>query len=340
MAGKNRPNPKIKDVAALAEVSVTTVSRVLNGHPYVRLELRDKVDAAIKRLGYSPSAIARSLVTKKTNLIGVIVSDISASFFATILGSIEETASRMGYSILVCNIMEDLKKELRYLEIFKSLRVDGIILMHEATTQAIARFITSIGIPVVLSSIKPEGLHFPLVNIDEEAAAREATAYLADCGHRRIGLIGGELNDSSSSLLRYRGYSKALAEKGLPFDESIVRFGNYKMPDGYRLMGELLAAVERPTAVFCLSDDMAAGAMNRLADEGLHVPGDISVMGFDDSAIASMVRPALTTIHQPIADIGSASVEMLVKRIMGSADSISEIILSHSIVERASCGRI
>jgi LacI family transcriptional regulator len=334
---ERKPHPKIRDVAALAGVSVTTVSRVLNRHPYVRMELRDKVDGAIERLGYSPSSIARSLVRNKTDLIGVIASDVSASFFATILGAIEERASRAGYAILVGNIMEDLGKELRYLEVFRGLRVDGIILMHEKTTQAIGGFLETLDIPVVLSSVKPPDMKFPSVNIDDETATRDAVAYLVGLGHRRIALIGGDRSEISSGLRRFEGYRRALEEAGLPFDETIVKFGDFKIPAGYRLMGELLESKPYPDAVLALSDDMAVGALNRLFDEGLKVPGDISVMGFDDSTLATMTRPALTTVHQPITDIGAASVDLLIRKIKGGGGSVEEVILGHRIVERSSC---
>ncbi len=332
-------HPKIKDVASSAGVSVTTVSRVLNGHPYVREEIRAKVAASIEALGYSPSSIARSLVRRSTDLIGVIVSDITASFFSTILGSIEEAASAKGYAILVSNIAEDPEKELRYLKLFKGMRVAGIIVMHEPTTAAIRRYAASIGIPLVVSSARPAGLSEPSVNIDDETAAYDAASYLAGLGHRAIALIGGDCERLTTARMRYDGYRRALAEKGIEADPALVKVGDFKTQDGYMLMGELLRTSPRPSAVFALSDDMAAGAMNRVMDEGLRVPEDISIMGFDDSALASMTRPALTTVHQPIADIGSISVESLIRGIEGDRPSTEGIILRHRIVERASCAR-
>ena len=330
-------NPKIKDVAALAGVSVTTVSRYLNGHPYIRPEIREKIQAAIDSLGYTPSSIARSLVRKKTDLIGVIVSDVSVSFFSTILGRIEERASKAGYAILVGNIMEDLDKELRYLKVFKGLRVDGLILMHERTTPQIRRFLKSLGFPVVLSSVNPPELDYPSINIDDEAATADAVAYLAGLGHRRIALIGGNLSEKSSGLNRYQGYIHGLERAGLILDKSIVRFGNFKMSDGYRLMGELMESGPLPDAVLALSDDMAAGALLKLADAGIAVPSKISVMGFDDSVVASMMRPALTTIHQPIDDIGSLSVDILIRRIEEGESMDGKVVLEHRVVERSSC---
>jgi LacI family transcriptional regulator len=339
MAKPPSSTPKIKDVAARAGVSVTTVSRVLNGHPYVRDGLRSRIDAAIEELGYSPSSIARGLVRSSTELIGVIVPDITASFFSTILGSIEQAASSRGYALLVSNIAEDSEKELSYLKLFKGLRVAGIIVMHEPTTPAVRRFVAAIGIPVVISSARPAGLRDVSVNIDDEAAAFDATAYLAGLGHRRIALIGGDAERLQTARMRRDGYERALEAARIPADPALVKVGDFKTQDGYRLMGELLEVEARPTAVFALSDDMAAGAMNRALDAGLRVPEELSVMGFDDSALASVTRPALTTVHQPIADIGSISVETLIRSIEGARPSSDGIILRHRIVERSSCAR-
>ena len=186
--------------------------------------------------------------------------------------------------------MEDLGKELRYLEIFKGLRVDGIILMHEKTTPAIRGFLKTLDLPLVLSSVKPPDLKYPLVNIDDEAATRDAVAYLVGLGHRRIALIGGDRSEISSGLLRFEGYRRALEESGIPFDEGIVRFGISRCRR-YRLMGELLERRPWPDAALALSDDMAAGALNKLFDEGLMVPGGhLRHGGFDDSSLATMTR--------------------------------------------------
>ena len=321
-------------------VSVSTVSRVLNGGKYVKTELREKIEREIEALGYTPNHLARSLVLQKTNLLGVIVTDITASFFATILSSVEAYASECNYNLLVCNIAENLDKELRYLNVFKEMRVDGIILMHEGSNEAIQSFLKNLTIPVVLSSVTIKNSRFAMVNIDDTLAAYDAVSYLADLGHERIALIGGDLKDWGTGQNRYQGYQEALRDRSLPLRKEYIKFGNCKIQDGYRLMQELLECDPHPTAIFAVSDDMATGALNCIIDHGLKVPDDFSVVGFDDSALATSVRPRLTTVHQPISEIGKLSVDMLLKQINGEAVSLREIILNHHLVERESCRRL
>jgi len=330
----------IKDVARSAGVSVTTVSRVVNGHRYVRSELRQRVRKAIAELGYSSNFMARSLVRQKTNLIGVIVSNITLSFFSTIFSSIEETASANGYNILVSNIADDLRKELKYIEVFKEMRVAGIILMHEKITRSIVNVLRSVDVPVVFSSVRAAGMRYSSVNIDDEQAAYDATAYLLKLGHRRIGLIGGNMREISSGLKRHRGYQRALRDHGMPLDPKLIRIGDFRMATAYGLMGELLAEEGSPSAVFAVSDEMAVGAMNYCLDNAISVPSTVSVIGFDDTPIASSVRPALTTVHQPIVEIGRRSVQILLQTVEGGIAEPIKVLLPHALVERESCAPV
>ncbi len=251
--------PKIKDVAKKAGVSVTTVSRVLNGEKYVKDDLKAKVKRVIDELGYAPSHIARSLVRKKTNLIGVIVPDLTSSFYSTILSSIEETASLNDYNLLVCNIIEDTDKELKYLNVFKEMRVDGIIIMHEKLSDDIRSFINKLDIPVIFSSVRPVDHKFVSVIIDDYEAAYDATRYLIELGHERIAFIGGDMRDITSGQNRYLGYRNALKDHRVRTVNDYILFGDYKTQSGYNLMKELLACEPRPTALFAVSDDMAVG---------------------------------------------------------------------------------
>ncbi|GGD47760.1 LacI family DNA-binding transcriptional regulator [Paenibacillus nasutitermitis] len=330
--------PKIKDVAKMAGVSTTTVSRVLNGERYVKDELKAKVQRVIDELGYSPSHIARSLVRQKTNLIGVIVPDLTSSFHATILSSIEQTASRSGYSLLVCDIHEDTDKELQYLNIFKEMRVEGIIIMHEKLSDKIQNLINKLDIPVIFSSVRPPDQKFISVIIDDYHAAYDAARYLAGLGHTRIAFIGGDMRDVTSGQSRYLGYRNALEDSGIAVDDDYIRFGDYKPRSGYDRMKELLDVSPRPTAVFAVSDDMAAGAMNCIHDQKLSVPEDISVIGFDGSQLTELVRPRLSSMEQPIEDMGRVTVDSLFDLIQGNEKAPKEdLILQHQLVVRDSC---
>lgn len=330
--------PKIKDVAKKAGVSVTTVSRVLNGEKYVKDDLKAKVKQAIDELGYAPSHIARSLVRKKTNLIGVIVPDLTSSFYSTILSSIEETASLNDYNLLVCNIIEDTDKELKYLNVFKEMRVDGIIIMHEKLNDDIRNFIHKLDIPIIFSSVRPVDHKFISVIIDDYEAAYEATKYLIELGHERIAFIGGDMRDITSGQNRYVGYRNALKDQRVRIVNDYIRFGDYKTHSGYNMMKELLACEPRPTALFAVSDDMAVGAMNCIHDHGLKVPDDISIIGFDGSQLTELVRPRLTSMEQPIQDMGKITVNTLIDFISDPASSPREdLIMGHKLVLRDSC---
>lgn len=330
--------PKIKDVAKKAGVSVTTVSRVLNGEKYVKDDLKAKVKRAIDELGYAPSHIARSLVRKKTNLIGVIVPDLTSSFYSTILSSIEETASLNDYNLLVCNIIEDTDKELKYLNVFKEMRVDGIIIMHEKLSEDIRSFINKLDIPVIFSSVRPLDHKFVSVIIDDYEAAYDATRYLIELGHERIAFIGGDMRDITSGQNRYVGYRNALKDQRVRIVNDYIRFGDYKTQSGYNLMKELLACEPRPTALFAVSDDMAVGAMNCIHDHQLKVPDDISIIGFDGSQLTELVRPRLSSMEQPIQDMGKITVDTLIELISDPTYSPREdLILGHKLVVRDSC---
>ncbi|MDD9266693.1 LacI family DNA-binding transcriptional regulator [Paenibacillus sp. GCM10023248] len=330
--------PKIKDVAKKAGVSVTTVSRVLNGEKYVKDDLKAKVKLAIEELGYAPSHIARSLVRKKTNLIGVIVPDLTSSFYSTILSSIEETASLNDYNLLVCNIIEDTDKELKYLNVFHEMRVDGIIIMHEKLSDDIRSFIHKLDIPIIFSSVRPVDHKFISVIIDDYEAAYDATKYLIELGHERIAFIGGDMRDITSGQNRYVGYRNALKDQRVRIVNDYIRFGDYKIQSGYDMMKELLACEPRPTAVFAVSDDMAVGAMNCIHDHGLKVPDDLSIIGFDGSQLTELVRPRLTSMEQPIQDMGKITVNTLIDYISDPASSPREdLILVHKLVVRDSC---
>ncbi|AOZ92912.1 LacI family DNA-binding transcriptional regulator [Paenibacillus crassostreae] len=331
----------IKDVAKRAGVSVTSVSRVLNSEKYISQRILEKVNQAIEELNYSPSQIARSLKKQKTSTIGIIVPDLTNYFCSTILSSIEESASEYGYNLIVCNIAENLEKELKYLHAVQEMRVDGIIIMHQKVNQRILSFIESASMPILFSCVRsPLPGRFSVL-INDYQAALDATEYLIGLGHRRIAFLGGDLGDVTAGYSRYQGYLDALHKSGIPLNHDFIKFGNYKLESGRVMMQEILEQGECPTVVFAASDDMAVGAMNCILDYGLSVPEDISVMGFDDSLIAKAVRPMLTTMQQPVRELGRISLEYLHTLIEDpDQPDCRDIYLPHRIMERASCRRL
>jgi LacI family transcriptional regulator len=334
-----KQQPRMQDVANRAGVSLTTVSRVLNNEKSVLPDKRERVYKAIEELGFNRSYIARSLAIRKSGLVGVVVPDITYSFYAQMLSGIEDYASSKGYSIIICNIEEKLGKEMHYLKLFAEMRVSGIVMMHEKLDEKIARFMTDCGIPIVLASVRPKLLagRLPSVNIDDFKASYEATEYLIRRKRRRIALIAGSQEDPTAGEARYEGFKAALRDYGMPFDDSLVRFGAFSVEDGYRLAREIFqAAAVRPDALFAVGDIMAVGALRWLSEAGVAVPAEVSVMGFDDLPVATVCTPRLSTVRQPIKELGVAAMQTLIKSMGESTRVIREVILKHEIVERES----
>lgn len=333
---------KIQDVAKKAGVSIASVSRVINGYEHVSDKLRSRVTDAVNELDYKPNQIAKSLASQKTNLIGILVPDLKYQYYANMLSSIEEYASENNYNIIVCNIKENLEKEIRYINILREMWVDGIILMHEKLNDDIEKLLCDCQIPIVLASIKLKDLQFPSVNIDDYRASYDATQYLIDLGHEKIAIIAGDMKDYTAGYLRFKGYKQALRDNGIPFKEEYFQQGNFKIEDGYNAMGKLIGNNEDlPTGIFAVGDSMAVGAMNCARDMGYNVPNDFSIIGFDNIDLAKAFRPRLTTINQPAEKIGELAIELLIKHIEDKYKNLDrEIILEHEIVLGETCKRV
>lgn len=326
----------IYDVAREAGVSMATVSRVVNSNPNVKPTTRKKVLEAIDRLGYRPNAVARGLASKKTTTVGVVIPDISGAFYAEVARGIEDIANMYHYNIILSNSDTQKEKELRLINTLLEKQVDGLLFMGgEVTDEHKAAFNTS-SAPVVLSATYDDENRFPFVNIDNRQGAIDATNLLFEEGHERVALITGPLTDPVNGYPRYQGYRQALEERGVAFDEDYVRVGDYRYNSGMDAMKEFLALAEPPTAVFAASDVMAVGAIHAIQDAGKRVPEDISVIGFDNIDIASMVRPLLSTIGQPMYDIGAVSMRLLTKLMNKEDVEESQVVLEHQIVLRES----
>lgn len=333
---------KIKDVARAAGVSPTSVSRVLNNSPHVSEKLEKKVRQAIEQLNYTPSMIAKNLKRNKTNLIGVIIADITSSYQASVLSGIEEKCALNGYHLLVSNIKENTQKVVNYLHVFQEMRVDGIVLMHGKMNEEIRNFIKRTNIPIIAHADLESDL--PAVIIDNFQAAYDAVEYLILKGHRRISMLAGDMQDISEGQHRYNGYVAACEQYGISVEKSLVRFGDYKLDTGYRLTDELLTNHGNSfTALFAASDDMAVGAINCIHDRALHVPDDISVISIDGGPLSDIVRPRLTAIQQPVDQITGAIIDRLFEQIKQGKDNQEGKQLGlikyipHRLVEKESC---
>jgi DNA-binding LacI/PurR family transcriptional regulator len=298
-------NVSIRDVAAQAGVSVATVSRVLSStsdYP-VRPETRQGVLRAAARIGYRPNDLARALIQGRTGTVGVLIPDISNPYYAEVVHGVEDVISASGRRVVLCNTNRDVEKASRYVDTLLKARVDGIVIVGGGSTR-LASFLRPLevyGTRVVV--IGRHDLPFPSIQVDNVEAARQATEYLLGLGHTAVGFITGPA-DSYTVQDRLAGYMAALKAHGLSVRRRLIVEADFEEAGGYAGARQLLTARGRPTAVLAANDRGALGVLAALADAGISVPVEMSVMGFDDIALASFVRPALTTVAIPSSQLG------------------------------------
>ncbi|MHB1684313.1 MAG: LacI family DNA-binding transcriptional regulator [Bacilli bacterium] len=329
----------IRTVAEHAGVSIPTVSRVLNSPELVNPKTRTRVLEAVKLLDYYPNGHARGLRLNRPTNIGVLVPKLDDLFFSRLYRGIYDAALELGMAVILHDAQADQNRISDGFTILKRQHSDGIIFCSEPQPQNYATVIARIGIPVVLTLTESGQSDLPAFKVDDERASFDAVAHLAERGHRSIGMIAGPLADPVAGAARFRGYQLALRHYDLPVSDERVAYGNFRYEHGYSAMAELLAhrAATDITAVFAASDEMAIGAMRCIHDNGLRVPDDISIIGFDDIVVANMVTPKLTTIAQPFEVIGKLAVESLVAAIAaGSGSAIDTHYIAHSLVARES----
>jgi LacI family repressor for deo operon, udp, cdd, tsx, nupC, and nupG len=329
----------IKDIAKLAGVSPATVSRVLNSPELISAKTLVRVQKVIDEHGYIPNRLGTSLRTKKSGNIVAIIPHITKPVNAGIIKAIEQEAQKFGYSVLLGDTQGLRDRELHYGSLVRHGQADGILLFGSH-------------LPFVLNpNMDLEKQLPPLVNanemvpnaninkifIDNEAAAMEAMQHLFDLGHKRIAAIAGPV-DIPSSNERLVGYRKALQKQGIQLDESLIVEGDYTLHSGVDIAKQILTLKQRPTAIFAFSDDMAIGIMQVFHQNGLVVPDDISVMGFDDINYAEFVRPTLTTVHQPLEEIGQACANLLIRNIKSPDLPPEKIQLNYTLRVRESTG--
>lgn len=329
----------IKDVAKMAGVSTTTVSHVINKTRFVAKETEEAVLLAIKNLNYSPSAVARSLKVNTTKSIGMIVTTSEAPYFAEIIHSVEEHCYRQGYSLFLCNTLNDPEKVKNHLEMLAKKRVDGLLVICSEYQQDSLDILSSFSsIPMVVMDWGPNA-NTDVIDDHSFTGGYLATKHLIDCGHREIGIISGELSKTTART-RYEGFLKAMTEANLSVNEDWVLEGAFEPEDGYESMNKILKQDKLPTAIFCCNDVMALGAISAIAEKGLRVPDDISVIGYDDIHASRFYAPPLTTIHQSKRRLGKQAVNLLLERISNkeekSEQQYSRIDLQPELVIRKS----
>jgi len=329
----------MKDVAQQAGVSASTVSHVINGTRFVSDGLRERVLGTMRELSYQPNGVARSLRTKRTNVVALVIPDITNPYFPEVARGVQDVAEKRDYVVILCNTDRVLSRELRFLETLRRQRVEGLILNPSGVTIRDLRELEEASIPVVLIGSQIDHPELDVVLVDNTRGAYNAVKHLIDLGHRRIGLVGGP-RTASSGEQRFQGYIRALMEHGLPIDEGLITEGPFTNGGGYECMKQLLALQSPPTAVFASSDVMAIGALMAIQETGLRVPDDLSLVGFDDIAEASATVPKLTTIAQPKRQTGEVAAQLLFNRIESAAPPRRQkVVLDHKLVVRGSTGR-
>jgi LacI family transcriptional regulator, galactose operon repressor len=326
--------PTIYDVARLAGVSTATVSRALNGTGQIAPPTRAAIEAAVAQLGYHPNTVARSLVTRSTQTIALLLPDISNPFYAALVSGIQRRALETGHTMLLCTTESDPEREEQYLNLLRAKQVDGVLVDGLVLPpDRIARFVRN-GLPIVCLDRDVDSTSVPLVQVDNRLGARLATEHLIALGHRRIGHVAGapELRISDE---RVGGYRDALAAAGLEEDPGLVAVGSFTEEGGYEATRQLLDHAE-PTAVFAANDLSAIGALNALVGSGRRVPEDVSVVGFDDLRLSRFTTPPLTTIHQPAAEIAERATQLLLDLAAGREVRQLRHLLDPELVVRAS----
>ncbi|WHH61009.1 LacI family DNA-binding transcriptional regulator [Petroclostridium sp. X23] len=326
----------IKDIAKAANVSYATVSRALSDHPEVSGKTKTKIKQLAKDMGYTPNALAKGLVTKNTHTLGLIIPDITNPFFTEVAQGIEDCANRNGYQVFLCNSNWNLNKEKEYLKALYGKRVDGIVIGPVSNEVSYLINERNGYVPIVFAAYKPlcEGCSF--VVTDDYKSAVIATEYVIKLGHKKIAFIGGQ-EDNTTNQDRLKGYHDTLEKYGIPILPYYVRYGQFKQQSGYTLTKDLLIKNDVPTAILAGNDIIALGVIQAVEEFGLHVPSDISVVGFDDISFASLDKIQLTTIHQPKYKIGELCVEIILDQLQDIKSDPIQRIVEPQLMIRKTC---
>lgn len=309
----------IKDVARIAGVSTTTVSHVINKTRFVAETTQQKVMDAVKELNYAPSAVARSLKCNSTRTIGMLVTQSTNPFLAEVINGVESYCYRQGYTLILCNTGGIYEKQRDYIRMLAEKRVDGILVMCSDLTQDLQEMLDAhADIPKVFmdwgqgASISDDSKDKIIDNSADGGYL--ATKFLIEQGHTDIACLSGHM-DKTLCIERIDGYKRALAEFNIPFDQSKIFEGNFECDTAVETADKILAMDKKPSAIFCFNDTMALGLMSRLQQNGIRIPEDISVIGYDNIDLAEYFSPPLTTIHQPKRRVGKTAFEILLSRI-------------------------
>lgn len=330
--------PSIKDIARQAGVSHSTVSRALRGSPLIGDETAARIRAIAKKSGYVPSAVARSLVSRTTRTVGVVVTTIADPFIAEVVEGIESIAYEHRYAVILANSHINPDLEMQVVARFSERRVDGILVTASRVGAMHGKRLAGTNVPIVLINNQHLGEFAHSVCIDNVTATRAMMKHLLDLGHRRIAYIG-DRSGYESDTERFKGYRAALRSRRIPIDPALIVQGNGKPSEGGRAANKLFRLRRPPTAIFCYNDMTALGVLKAAAMRGLRVPEDVSIGAFDDLFVASYTSPPLTTIRQPKREMGRRAMSILIQLLNGErADA--RVKLPGELIVRGSTGPV
>ncbi|NRF94514.1 LacI family DNA-binding transcriptional regulator [Paenibacillus frigoriresistens] len=327
--------PTIYDVAQAAGVSIATVSKVINETGRISDKTRKHVFSIMEQLNYQPSMVASALTGKSTYTIGLTLPDLANPFFAEIARSIEDRGHEYGFSVFICSTDNDPDKEVKYLSLLTQKRVDGIISATRIQNDQFLKKLIQQNIPIALITGEMPTLAVDTVMVDDYLGGFQAGNHLVELGHKRIAIVVEDM-DNMSNRERIRGCKQAMANAGLYLDEQLVITGGFTVESGKSAMSNLLLLEERPSAVFACNDLLAIGAIRAAREQGMQLPADLSVVGFDNTILATLIDPPLTTIGQPIQEIGRRAVDLLVQEIKGEKVLKQRVVLLPELVLRNS----
>jgi LacI family transcriptional regulator len=327
----------IKEVAARAGVSSATVSHVINGTRYVSDAVREQVHNAMTELGYRHNTLARSLRSGQTQTLGLVLPDSAIRFFAELGHSIEIAAFDLGYSVFLCNTENDFEKEMLYTDVLTKKQVDGMIFVAAGERSDSLKILLEMDLPTVVMDRDFPDLELDIVLTDNLQGGYLATQHLISLGHQRIGCIAGP-SGINPSALRVTGYKRALQTSAIPVEPALIMNADFHPETGWEAARVMLLRPNPPTAIFACNDLMAMGVLLAATEFGLDVPKNLAVVGYDDIELASYTNPPLTTIKQPKAEMGLATLNFLLDRIKDKQSVSQRALLPVSLVVRGSCG--
>lgn len=324
------PTTTIYDVARVAGVSMATVSRVVNGNANVKEKTRQKVLDAIEELDYRPNAVARGLASKRTTTVGVVLPTVTSSYFAGILRGIDDIANMYEYNVIIANSDNDEDKELKVIEGLLSKQVDGIVFMGSSLTDKVRTKLNTSRTPIVLAGTQDSTKELASVNIDYRQAAFDTTTKLSKT-NKKIAFVPGSLDDADNAE-RLEGYKEALKKANIKFDEKLVFEGTYDFDAGHELAEKLTKA--KITSAIVAYDNVAVGILHGLLEAGVKVPDEFEIIAGSNSPITRYTFPAMTSVNQPLYDLGAISMRLLTKLMSKEEVDDMQLIQAHEIIER------